>query len=307
MKAATQMAPLADYTVRAGSPALRRRLLASLRYAFSTEVHTYAFAIAANVLIAFIPFYLLLLSICKNALHSEAAVRTIWAMLDVSLPANQVFIKGTIRSNLEYLMYSSKAQLLALGMLLFASSGVMLPLEVALNRIWGFAKNRSYVMNQLVSYGVALACGVLALLSVMLIAVNLAAINGGLMHFGWSGPARLFTIVVVKLISVPTSITIFFLVYYFMPNGKVPVRPVLLSAIVAGLTTETVSFAFARLLPWLDFPGVYGPFNVSVTLVMLAFVTSIVLLAGAHFSANGGGLPPSPAPEGPVGERREER
>ncbi len=114
MKPATQMVRLADDAAPAGSPALRGRLLASLRYCFSTEVHTYAFAIAANVLIAFVPFFLLLLSICKNALHSESAVRTIWAMLDVSLPANQVFIKGTIRSNLEYLMYSSKAQLLAL-------------------------------------------------------------------------------------------------------------------------------------------------------------------------------------------------
>ena len=40
-------------------------------------------------------------------------------------------------------------------MLLISSTGVFLPLEVALNQVWGVERNRSYVMNQLVSLEVA--------------------------------------------------------------------------------------------------------------------------------------------------------
>jgi len=39
---------------------------------------------------------------------------------------------------------------------------VFLPLEVAFNRIWGFAKNRSYLGNQIISLLLAFACGILA-------------------------------------------------------------------------------------------------------------------------------------------------
>ena len=38
-------------------------------------------------------------------------------------------------------------------------------------------------------------------------------------------------------------------------------------------------------LPWLDFQKVYGPFYISVGLMMWAFLSGLILLAGAHFSA----------------------
>jgi uncharacterized BrkB/YihY/UPF0761 family membrane protein len=38
-------------------------------------------------------------------------------------------------------------------------------------------------------------------------------------------------------------------------------------------------------LPWMDLHSVYGPFSVSVSLMLWAFVTGLLLLAGAHYSA----------------------
>jgi len=43
-------------------------------------------------------------------------------------------------------------------------------------------------------------------------------------------------------------------------------------------------------LPWLDFQRVYGPFYISVGLMMWAFFSGLLLLAGAHFSATRHGL-----------------
>jgi uncharacterized BrkB/YihY/UPF0761 family membrane protein len=42
---------------------------------------------------------------------------------------------------------------------------------------------------------------------------------------------------------------------------------------------------YIRALPWLDFQYVYGPFYISVGLMMWAFLSGLLLLAGAHFSA----------------------
>ena len=53
-------------------------------------------------------------------------------------------------------------------MLLVTTTGVFLPLEVALNSVWGVRKNRNYLHNQVVSLGLAAGVGVLAMASVAL-------------------------------------------------------------------------------------------------------------------------------------------
>src|SRR5579871_5454606 len=58
----------------------------SLRYLLSTEVHVYAFAIAANVLLSFVPFCVMLLVVSRKILDSTAASNAVLAMLQDSLP-----------------------------------------------------------------------------------------------------------------------------------------------------------------------------------------------------------------------------
>ena len=65
-----------------------------------------------------------------------------------------------------------RLQLTSMVLLLFTANGIFEPLEVALNRAWGVTKNRSYLKNQLVALGMIFLCGALALLSLMLTALN---------------------------------------------------------------------------------------------------------------------------------------
>ena len=57
------------------------------------------------------------------------------------------------------------------------------------------------------------------------------------------------------------------------------------TAIVVGLFWELAKVVYVYALRWMDLRSVYGPFAVSVTLMIWAFVTGLLLLAGAHFSA----------------------
>jgi YihY family inner membrane protein len=81
------------------------------------------------------------------------------------------------------------------------------------------------------------------------------------------------------------STMLFFLIYWVLPNRKLPVRAVLPTAIVVGLLWELAKIMYIAALPWLDLHSVYGPFSVSVSLMLWAFVTGLVLLAGAQYSA----------------------
>lgn len=281
METPTETVPLESYARTVEASSLAARVVPSIRYLFSIEAHVYAFSIAANVLLSSIPFAVLLLTFCDSVLHSQAAVDAILALIRDSLPSNHDFIMR----NLRLLARSRKNQLASLGMLLFTASGVMLPLEVALNKVWGIQKNRSFLRNQLVAYLLAFVCGLAALASVLVTAANQRAIAASLGRLGWERLAQAATYLTLKLTTLPAIIGALFLLFYVLPNGKVPVRPVLMAAIFCGVACEVAKHVFIWVLPLLNFREVYGPFFVSVTLLMWAFVSAMVMLAGAHLSA----------------------
>jgi YihY family inner membrane protein len=89
----------------------------------------------------------------------------------------------------------------------------------------------------------------------------------------------------LQISAVFLSVSLFFIIYWILPNRKLPVRAVLPTAIVTGLLWEVAKVVYVAVLPWLDLRAVYGPFAVSVSLMMWAFLTGLLLLAGAQYSA----------------------
>jgi YihY family inner membrane protein len=246
-----------------------------------TDVHTFAFSVAANSILSFFPFVVLLMTVIRRVFHSRVMYEVVLQLLRDYLPAGQDFV---IR-NLNAMVNSrQRVQIVSLIILLVTSSGIFLPLEVALNRIWRFENNRSYLGNQLISLGLAFACGVLALCSIALTAGPVAFMEFLLRGYG-TGLVRLVGFLMMKIFAIAASIAIFFLVYWVLPNGKVPARAVLPAAIIMGLLSETLKYAYILALPWLNFQEVYGPFALSVSMMFWAFLSGLLLLAGANLSA----------------------
>jgi membrane protein len=255
--------------------------LATFKYLMRTEVHTFAFSVAANAILSFFPFVVLLLTLIRHVFHSRVMYEVVVQLLRDYLPTGQDFVIRNLNAMVDS---HQRVQALSLVILLITSSGVFLPLEVALNRIWRFESNRSYLGNQLVSFGLAFACGSLALLSISLTAGPVAFMEFLFRGHG-TGFVHLVGFLVMKVFAVAASIAIFFLIYWVLPNGKVPARTVLPAAIVMGLLSEALKYAYYLALPWLNFQDVYGPFALSVTLMFWAFLSGLLLLAGANLSA----------------------
>jgi membrane protein len=253
----------------------------TVRYLLRTDVHTFAFSVAANSILSFFPFVVLLMTLIRRVFHSRVMYDVVVELLRDYLPAGQEFV---IR-NLNAMVNSRHSvQVASLIILLVTSSGVFMPLEVALNRIWRLPTNRSYFGNQLISLGLAFSCGVLSLLSIAMTAGNVALLEFLLRgHSG--GFIRLVGFMVMKLFAIAASIAIFFLIYWLLPNGKVPARAVLPTAVIMGLLSEALKYGYILALPWLNFAEVYGPFALSVSLMFWAFLSGLLLLAGANLSA----------------------
>ncbi|HTX40177.1 MAG TPA: YihY/virulence factor BrkB family protein [Acidobacteriaceae bacterium] len=257
-------------------------VVALAKYLTQTEVHTYAFSVAANAILSIFPFIVMLFTLARQIFHSPKMVDTIGGMLHDVLPSNQDFV---VR-NMSLLAHPrGSVQLASVVTLLISSTGVFLPLEVALNRVWGVKKNRSYVMNQAVSLGVAFAIGLLAMACVVLATMQTGFLD--VLFFGHTDNMvyafihHMFLQIAVAVLGVG----MFFIIYWVLPNRRLPMRAVLPTAVVMGLTWDLGRLVYILVLPHLDLHSVYGPFEVSVSLMIWAFLTGLLLLAGAQYSA----------------------
>ncbi len=176
-------------------------------------------------------------------------------------------------------------QALSVFLLLFTANGVFEPMEVALNRVFGFKQNRSFLRNQLVSLGLIFACGSLALASATLTAFNRDHIT---QLFGVSGVAATsLTTVFFKLAAIPMVIVMLLLVYWRLPNGRVKLDGLVPAAVVVGLLLEGLKYVMWALWPWLriKLKHEYGPFINSVTIILWSFFATMLVLAGAEWAS----------------------
>ena len=273
---ATQEGPLPIYGFE-----WRRDGKVLLHYLLDSEVHTFAFSVSANAILSFIPYIVMLYTIAHSVFHSPAMVGVIGDMVKYLLPSNQDWVA----QNLAAVAARQGVRVLSLFMILVSCTGIFLPLEVALNRSWGVARSRNYLMNQLVALGLALWMLILGMISVLLNTAERWIVTR--IFFGHTDNF-LFRFISGSWLGISTAIAgilLFFSIYWLLPNRKLPPRPVLRVAIVTGLLWVGAKYLFVAILPRLDLRALYGPFSVSVGLLLWAYVSGLLLFAGAQFSA----------------------
>ena len=258
----------------------RRDGKALLDYLLDSEVHTFAFSVAANAIISFIPFIVLLYTLSRSVFRSTMMVTVVGDMVHYFLPSNQDFVAASLAAAAP----RHGVQALSLGMILISCTGIFLPLEVALNQAWGVTKSRNYLMNQLVAFGLAGVMVVLALVSIFLNAGEQELLTALFFHhtdnFVFNGISWLW----LALSTGVASILFFFSIYWILPNRKVPWQPVLRTSIITGIIWLLAKLIFVQVLPFLDLKALYGPFYVSVGLLFWAYASGLILFAGAQFS-----------------------
>ena len=249
-------------------------------YLLDSEVHTFAFSVAANAILSLIPFIVLLYTLAKAVPGSTTMVAAVNEMVHYFLPSNQDF----------YTLYLDKVapgngvKTLSLLMILISCTGIFLPLEVALNQAWGVTKSRNYISNQVVAFGLALFMLLLAVISILLNAGEKGLLTIVFFHHTDNVFFNGLSYIWLSLSTGIASILFFFSIYWVLPNRKVPWRPVLRTSIVTGIVWLIAKLIFVAVLPHLDLNALYGPFRVSVSLLMWAYVSGLILFAGAQFS-----------------------
>jgi membrane protein len=258
-----------------------RRFRPTVTYLLETEAHVYALAVAASVLLSFYPFILVMLAICRRILHWRAGEEAIYVALSDYFPGDLSSLVHRYAPASRLLPHS----IVPIILLLFTANGIFEPLEVALNRAWGVAKNRPYWKNQLVALGMIFACGSLAMISLALTGVNQEWISA------WLGEHAVIQawvkLLIFKIAALPLSILGLVLVYWLLPNRKVDPGRVAPVAIAVGLILELLKYLNLLIWPFFSnkLKNEYNIFQHSVTILIWSFVAALVVLAGAEWTA----------------------
>jgi uncharacterized BrkB/YihY/UPF0761 family membrane protein len=248
-----------------------------------TEVHTYGFSVAASVLLSFFPFLIVMVSLCRYLFQWPEAERAVYLALRDYFPDE---LGDFLIRNLTATVNSrGPFQFVSVLLLFFTANGVFEPLEVALNRIWGCGVNRSFVRNQVVSLGLIFACGTLALASTTLTALNQPFVRE--LVGPHTAMAAFVGTVLFKLAAIPLMILTIFIVYWLLPNCKVPADRIIPAAVAVGLLIELLKYVLLLAWPWLRLKlrHEYGPFINSVTIILWSFLAAMVFLAGAEWAS----------------------
>ena len=267
----------------------RRSGVAIADYLLDAEVHTFAFSVAANAIISFIPLIVLLYTIALSVFHSQEMVNVVNKIVEEFLPTTaKLGNQGFLSYSLEAVAAMSArhgVQALSLVMILVSCTGIFLPLEVALNQAWGVTKSRNYLLNQAVAFGLAIWMVFLAMGSVLLSTWQRQLLGFMFFHhienFVFQGISYLWLTATTGV----ASVLFFFSIYWLLPNRKIPARQVIRTSIITGVVWLAAKEGFVAVLPHLDLKALYGPFYVSVGLLFWAYISGLILFAGAQFSA----------------------
>lgn len=244
----------------------------------TTETYVNASAISFNILLSFFSFFVLIGSFLINVLHWDRAYFTLYRMMRALVPIDSDLLFQSIRNVTNG--PGGRATIISFALLLFSSSGIFQPMEIALNRAWGF-KQRGIVKQYAIYLGLTLLCGVIMILPVAMGTAYDFVLESA---FGDSILRDVIFKIIGPLISLPFIAALFFLIYYIVPNGKVRVNQVFFTSVAMSALWAIATLIFRLSLPLYNFQGSYGQMSALMALVTWVFITSFILILGANLS-----------------------
>ena len=254
------------------APSLPKRLRRTVGLLVSREVAVLMNAIAFNVLLCLFPLLLVLVAAMQRLSPRGGAANVLGLLLAELIP----FGGDTIAASLRQMTRLARGfELFSLVLVVWGSSGVFMPIELVLDRVWGGGGPRSFWKSRLLAFAVTAAGGVLALLS-----VGLTVLVRG---FGRDWPMVAGS--AAKAAGLLLSWTLFLLVYRLVPRAGIGLRVASRAAVWAAVVWEASKYAFVWNLGRMQLATFYGPLAFAVALVLWAYVSSVALVFGAAMAA----------------------
>jgi membrane protein len=251
-------------------PGLGARAWAAVRALVSRDIAVLTNAIAFNLLLCLFPLLLVLVAAAQQLGDSRRVGAALLTLLSELIPFEHQALATSVRS---LGRMAKTVEAFSLVLVVWGSSGIFMPVEMALNRVWG-GQPRTFVHSRLLAFVMTIAGSALVFLSVAL--TSLAR------SYGRQWPVLAGS--GAKAIAFLLTFLVFFFIYRIIPDPPVGTAVAARAAAWAGTGWEAAKYLFVINLTRANLPVVYGPLAFAVSLVLWAYVSSLVLVFGALMS-----------------------
>lgn len=253
-----------------------------------------AASVAYYALFSLFPLLLVLVSILGYLPVVEMAPERVVNFITQALPISRTFIEDTLSQILENRGTSGVIGLIGLA---WSASGVFITLARNINRAWPTARPMAFWHSRLIALVIILLVGLLLIVTVLVNTVTsiLPGINWSLhLNLPLIDGKALFG----KVISWVIAFLVFISLYRWVPATHVKWREALWGALAAATVWEIASSLFSLYLssglPAYDL--LYGSLGTILALMTWIYVSSLIIMIGAHISAATGSVH-NPQPE----------
>jgi membrane protein len=244
----------------------------------------YAASIAYYSLLSLFPFFMIALSIIGGVAADAQDRAAVLRFLQSYFPAQFDFLTAQLDA---FRTNSIPLGIVGIVALVWGAIGVFSAITTAVNYAWGVEKRRSFLKHKGFAFIMMVVAAGLLTLSALLVSashvVGASWFTRVLAEFPGLGILRSLT---VRFATTGLLILVVGLIFYYVPNVKVPFRDVWIGAFVTGLlwrgALEIVSW-YARDLS--ELTRINGSITAVVVFLVWVYVQAMILLYGAELTA----------------------
>jgi membrane protein len=244
-----------------------------------------AAGLAYYALFSLFPLLLALVAIGSTFLESQEVMEQVTALISEAIPVSDALVEQNFE---QVLSLRGAVGLAGLVGTLWSASGAFASLSRNINRAWTGAEPRNPLQSRLVALTMI---GTLLLLLLLSVAFSTTLSTLSRLEIPLLGSVSIYQAPLWTLLSnlVPFAVTLllFMLLYRWVPRVDVPWRAAFWAALVVAAAWEVAGNAFAWYVGsgMSSYQVVYGSLGTVVALLFWIYLSSWIILFGAHLSA----------------------
>jgi YihY family inner membrane protein len=243
-------------------------------------------ALAYYALLSLFPLLVFLITAASSFVSVQEAKRLVLEVVARYLPGSIEVASRTVE---EILAARGTIGVVALLGLLWSASGVFGAIFRAVNRAWGDARPTPAWESRLMALAMTLVLGLLFLLNLAMSTLLSILQSWRLPVLGWQvfldpGVSRLFGWL-SALVMIAISAALFSVIYRTLPRAKISWREVWPGGIAAGVAWQIAKLLFTWYLGYARYNLLYGSIGAIVGVLLWSYLTALILLLGAEFTA----------------------
>jgi membrane protein len=236
-------------------------------------------------LFSIFPFLISIIVAGSFFLEREDVYQRVQDLVTQVFPASQALIQENLNT---VLTLRGTVGIVGLLGLIWSGTGLFSNLIFSINRAWPNTRPRNFLRKRLAGLGVAFSLALLLGLSIITTTTVNIFLSLDLSQFGL-GALEILPLrsILTRFLSWLMKGFIFFGVYMWAPNTRVPIRAAAWGAGIAATGWEFATAAFTWYLTSgiARFELVYGSLGTVVVLMVWIYIGALVVLFGAHLSA----------------------